>query len=78
MKTSEFICRIDGQQMRIVCTKIVRCRDCKYALPSTDNPEMLDCTGRLAVEWDYYSDKPAETLVEPNGFCAWGEERTNE
>lgn len=56
--------------------RIVRCRDCKHGEPFGDSGRhagMIDCM-RLS-RWDYYDDVPGCWPVEPNGFCAWGEER---
>lgn len=58
--------------------RIVRCRDCANAYPLSRRmrelyPGMLDCS-RFA-QWDDYNDCQGFCLVEPNGFCAWGEER---
>lgn len=56
--------------------KIVRCRDCKFAFEFEDGedwPGKLDCA-RFSP-WDYYEDGPGHRPVEPDGFCAWGEER---
>ena len=55
--------------------RVVRCRDCKHAVEHCDT-EKLDCTH--FSPWDYYEDEPGHWPVEPDGFCAWGEEKTNE
>lgn len=52
--------------------RIVRCRDCEHATGCRDT-EMLDCAH--FAQWDYYGDEPGRWLVQPDGFCAWGEER---
>lgn len=62
---------------------IVRCRDCKHAtvpvdwdgLPIKEMEGWLDCLGKLTTGWDYYDDEPRYNLVEPDGFCAWGERK---
>ena len=47
--------------------RVVRCRDCKYAHPCPlADSEKLMCA---------FHD---EMLVSPDGFCSWGEEKTNE
>ena len=48
--------------------RIVRCRDCKHAITSYRDG-LPRCAGPLVME---------ATLVSPDGFCAWGEEKTNE
>lgn len=57
----------------MVCEEIVRCRDCKHyellTVSYSDKPLSV-CT----AEWceGMERDNP---LVEPDGFCAWGERR---
>lgn len=53
--------------------RIVRCRDCKYCnmfnVSYSDKP-LFDC---LSEQWiGAEGDNP---LVEPDGFCAWGERK---
>ena len=48
--------------------RVVRCRDCKHAITSYRDG-LPRCAGPLVME---------ATLVSPDGFCAWGEEKTNE
>ena len=45
--------------------RIVRCRDCKHAIMSYQD-RYPRCAGPMVKE---------ATLVDPDGFCAWGEER---
>lgn len=45
--------------------RIVRCRDCKHAIMSYQDGYPR-CAGPMVKE---------ATLVDPDGFCAWGEER---
>lgn len=45
--------------------RIVRCRDCKHAIMSYQDGYPR-CAGPMVAE---------ATLVYPDGFCAWGEER---
>lgn len=52
--------------------RIVRCRDCKHAEEYCDT-DMLGCLH--FEQWDYCEDQPRQWLVEPDGFCAWGEPR---
>lgn len=49
---------------------VIECRNCKHAeeLCAT---EKLNCMH--FAQWDYYLDEPEQWLVEPDGFCAWGE-----
>ena len=63
-------------------TEIVRCRDCKYGYEvywtkSWDvPPDYRDCGGKLTAKWDYYNDEPQSNPVPPDGFCAWGERKS--
>ena len=52
--------------------RVVRCRDCRHAIEGRD-AGTLDCMH--FARWDYYDDEPGHWPVEPDGFCAWGEER---
>lgn len=45
--------------------RVVRCRDCAHAITSYQDG-LPRCAGPLVME---------ATLVSPDGFCAWGEER---
>lgn len=54
--------------------KVVRCRDCEHGYEVDGG--MYDCLGKLTTEWDYYNDEPRQNLVEPDGFCAWSERRS--
>ena len=45
--------------------RIVRCRDCKHAIMSYQDGHPR-CSGPMVTE---------ATLVDPDGFCAWGEPR---
>ena len=49
---------------------VVRCKNCKHAVEICGTNK-LDCMH--FAQWDYYCDEPGQWLVEPNGFCAWGE-----
>ena len=55
------------------CEEIVRCRDCKHhesqGVSYSDKPLSV-CT----AEWCEGSEHD-NPLVEPNGFCAWGERK---
>lgn len=50
--------------------RVTRCKDCKHAVEICGT-EKLNCVH--FAQWDYYLDEPGEWLVEPDGFCAWGE-----
>lgn len=56
--------------------EIVRCRDCKNAF-RLDEGWAIDFPGKFNCirysQWDYYDDEQGMWLVEPDGFCAWGE-----
>ena len=50
--------------------EIVRCRDCKHAMPDT--------SGRKCYEGYLWCDELTEGIgfsVAPSDFCAWGERR---
>lgn len=64
---------IGGFPLRAPAVEVVRCRDCAHATDLRDGT--LDCHGPLAAPWDYYADQPQVNVVEPGGFCAWGERR---
>lgn len=49
--------------------RIVRCRDCKFALVSKD---AISCHGPIQAASIAMC---AGKLVKPDGFCAWGEGR---
>ena len=65
-----------------ITEEIVRCRDCKYADISYTHAAVtgeLHCYGYLVESWDWYNDMPSDGVkVKPDGFCAWGERRTDE
>lgn len=65
--------QVEGQLRALGWEKVVRCRDCKFASEMENGK--FDCTGVLTTSWDYYDDEPQFNLVEPSGFCAWGERR---
>ena len=65
----------EGDTVTTVC-RLIRCRDCKHAIPVTSDPPWLDCTGPLVETWDWQHDEPRMNPVEPDGFCAWGERRS--
>lgn len=56
--------------------QVVRCRDCKYlekiTLSYSDKP-LFACTAEWCIGAE--GDNP---LVEPDGFCAWGERAMKE
>lgn len=51
--------------------EIVRCRDCESAFETELEPSLLNCT--YFSQWDYYNDEPGYWLVQPDGFCSWGQ-----
>lgn len=78
--------RLEGLTLQIhfkTNGEIVRCRDCKHATEPVDSAGLaikemegwLDCLGKLTTGWDYYDDEPKYNLVEPDGFCKWGERK---
>lgn len=46
--------------------EIVRCRDCIYYKP---DPDPID------PGWPMMCERTGDDMVEPDGFCAWGERR---
>ena len=65
----------------ILVGEIVRCRDCRFAYPLFDEEgdeiqNLFDCHGKLTTSWDFYNDEPQDNPVEPDGFCKWGERRS--
>lgn len=61
---------VEGSPDYVARERVVRCRNCKHAVEICGT-EKLDCMH--FAQWDYYLDEPGQWLVEPNGFCAWGE-----
>lgn len=62
----------EGGEGENVRERIVRCRDCEHAY-EIDGADEMNCL--YFSEWDYRNDCPGEWRVEPDCFCAWGEER---
>ena len=61
----------------ITLKEIVRCRDCEF--PDETESGELRCHGYLVEAWDWYNDMPSDGVkVKPDGFCAWGERRTDD
>ena len=46
--------------------EIVRCRDCKHYKP---DPSPID------PGWPMWCEDTGRDMVEPDGFCAWGERK---
>lgn len=46
--------------------KIVRCRDCKHYV---EDPDPID------PGWPMMCEDSGRDMVDPDGFCAWGERR---
>lgn len=51
--------------------EIVRCRNCKHYNDQEPDGEIGTCN--LGLE-----DTGLVSIVEPNGFCSWGERRTDD
>lgn len=84
VKMTEYIYGTDDHEGHwLTGEEIVRCRDCRHAFeviwPVQSNipSDYLDCTGELVECWDYYNDEPKDNPVPPNGFCAWGERKSD-
>ena len=60
--------RIRQERLR---EKIVRCRDCMKFSEQEPNGEIGTCEHGL-------EDTGLVSIVEPDGFCAWGERRIND
>ena len=63
--TSEFPPLMKSQHLAITLPNIVRCRDCEFGAYAGNECMRID-------EWDESFWFP----VEPGGFCAWGERRS--
>jgi len=68
----EYVCRFypdswGEKSITLFGVPIVRCRDCVY-FDKYENDEISVC-------YRFDNEQP---IVEPDGFCAWGEKRTNE
>lgn len=75
------VANVDGS-ISLAREEVVRCSDCKYADISYEHAAVtgeLHCYGYLVESWDWYNDMPSDgKKVEPGGFCAWAERRTDE
>ena len=68
--TSGLLCA-DVSQLR---EEIVRCRDCKYAMPEPES----DAKFRSPYQGGYWCDELSEGIglfCDPDCFCSWGERR---
>lgn len=63
---TEAIAAYDGEGI-MIGRKIVRCKDCKH---SCYDGEYCNYFGY----WEDYSGLYVEASVDPDGFCAWGEQ----
>ena len=70
---SEYIYATNGKVMgdedgliSIPREEIVRCRDCKYYIEDTDP---------IDPGWPMMCADSGRDMLEPYGFCAWGERR---
>lgn len=53
--------------------EVVRCRDCVHYYEAEEYHPQGNYDKRCCKYFDTYDDE-----VEPNGFCAWAERRTND
>ena len=66
---TEYVCGVTqhptkpGRSVYFRRELVVRCRDCKHAIMSYQDGHPR-CAGPMVME---------ATLVDPDGFCAWGE-----
>ena len=64
---SEYITAwLDDIDMAHVREEIVRCKDCKHCVA---DPEPID------PGWPMMCEETGRDMLEPEGFCAWGERR---
>ena len=56
---------VDGQM--VICEEIVRCRDCEYIGPLSPTDDYNTCKHKRAMVY-----------APVDGFCCWGERRTDE
>lgn len=81
---SEYIVDFPSNEINdlVIHERLVRCKDCKYSDISYEHAAVtgeLHCYGYLVENWDWYNDEPSDgRMVEPDGFCKWGERRTND
>ena len=71
---AEQIAVVAREMARLDLVNVVRCRDCEHY-----DSERYGCwwVAHAERQSDYsWADEPSD--VEPDGFCAWGERRTNE
>ena len=64
---SEYIVDMYSEAAGVKCEPVVRCRDCTY-FDKYENDEISVC-------YRFDNEQP---IVEPDGFCAWGERRERE
>lgn len=57
---------VSGTTTIPVHERIVRCRDCKHYVPDHDP---------IDPGWPMMCDDSGRDMVEPYGFCAWGERK---
>lgn len=70
---AEYVVDFYSEHDGVKCEEVVRCRDCKHATDDGYGCKLFSHYERGAYyQWE---DVPAE--VEPNGFCKWGERRTD-
>lgn len=57
--------------------KVVRCRDCEHYYPHgvPTCQRNRECVTGYDINGDYGEWYDGEFYVEPDGFCAWGEQR---
>lgn len=64
---TEYIYGTDDQEGHWLTDEvIVRCRDCKHYVR---DPDPID------LGWPMMCEDTGRDMVEPDGFCAWGERR---
>ena len=63
---AEFVVDFYSEHDGVRCEEVVRCRDCKHF--AADKSDHVYRSGWRCKRWD-------TDMVEPTGFCKWGERR---
>ena len=61
--SERIICNENGGELR---EEIIRCRDCRFYVR---DPDPVDPGWPMMCEWTEMD------MINPNGFCAWGERK---
>lgn len=69
IKAADWAIDFNGNSLYKGCEEIVRCRDCKHYQP---DPNPID------PGWPMWCEDTGRDLVDPDGYCAWGERRVKD